>query len=111
MEPGRSVRIHTHFGSEKGDPARGGRNAGAQPTPMARKNHQPGPVPPDNRPHAGPDFDPTKTEDDADAPAGTSEGAAFTEQDPKRRLGGYETAGEHSIVQPGGKNDAQKDRG
>ena len=77
---------------------------------MAQKNHKPGPVPPGNQPKSGPGFDPT-AEPDADNPDQASEGAPFSEQDPKRRLGGYETEGEHSIVQPGGKNDAQKDRG
>jgi hypothetical protein len=76
---------------------------------MARKNHKPGPVPPGNKPHVGPDFDPSQ--EPADAPADAPDGAPFTDQDPKRRLGGFETAGEHSIVQPGGKNDAQRNRG
>ena len=75
---------------------------------MARKNHQPGPVPPGNQPHVGPDFD-RKPEDDPDAPAEGSAGAAFSEQDPQRRLGNFETEGEHSFVQPGGKNDANKE--
>jgi hypothetical protein len=33
-------------------------------------------------------------------------GAPAAEQDPKRRLGNYGTAGEHSIGQPGGKQGA-----
>jgi hypothetical protein len=33
----------------------------------------------------------------------TPAGAPASEQDPKRRLGNYDTAGEHSIEQPGGK--------
>jgi hypothetical protein len=74
---------------------------------MAQKNHKPGPVPPGNRPKAGPDAGAPET--DPDAPDQPAEGAAFSEQDPKRRLGGFETAGEHSFVQPGGKNDAQRD--
>jgi hypothetical protein len=48
-------------------------------------------------------------EKDERAPGETSPGAAFSEQDPKRRLGGYETAGEHAFKQPGGKNDADSE--
>jgi hypothetical protein len=33
----------------------------------------------------------------------TPEGGPASEQDPKRRLGNYDTAGEHSIEQPDGK--------
>jgi hypothetical protein len=33
-------------------------------------------------------------------------GAPASQQDPKRRLGHYVTAGEHSIDQPGGKQGA-----
>ena len=35
-------------------------------------------------------------------------GAPFQEQDAKRRLGGFETAGEHSRQQPGPLNDGQQ---
>jgi hypothetical protein len=35
--------------------------------------------------------------------APSPEGAPASEQDPKRRLGNYDTAGEHSIEQPDGK--------
>lgn len=68
---------------------------------MSKKNHSPGPVPPGNRPQAGPGFSPD--DDAAEAPADT--GDAFNNQDEKRRLGGYTTAGEHSRVQPGASND------
>jgi hypothetical protein len=67
---------------------------------MSKSNHPAGPVPPGNRPHAGPAFTP---KDDAETPADS--GAAFSEQDPKRRLGGYQTAGEAARVQPGPLND------
>ena len=76
---------------------------------MARKNHQPGPVPPANRPHVGPDAGAGPPLEDETAPDQDSQGAAFAEQDPQRRLGNFETAGEHAFQQPGGKNDAQKD--
>lgn len=36
------------------------------------------------------------------------DGAPASEQDPKRRLGNYQTAGEHSIEQPGGKQRANR---
>jgi hypothetical protein len=75
---------------------------------MARKKHQPGPVPPANRPHAGPDFGRDEPAEDEKAPDQAGQGAAFAEQDPKRRLGDFETAGEHSFQQPGGKNDANQ---
>jgi hypothetical protein len=35
--------------------------------------------------------------------AATPEGAPASEKDPKRRLGNYDSAGEHSIEQPDGK--------
>lgn len=62
------------------------------------KQHPPAPVPPANRPQAGP-----HQPNPAEMPAEGTEG--FQEQDPKRRLGGYETAGEHSIQQPSALND------
>jgi hypothetical protein len=68
---------------------------------MAKKGHAPGPVPPGNRPQAGPGAPPPSPDEEAG-----DQGAPFSDQDPKRRLGGYETAGEHSYVQPGGLNDA-----
>jgi hypothetical protein len=66
------------------------------------KKHQggPAPVPPDNRPQTGP-ASPGEQPLNADEDAG----AGFQEQDPRRRLGGYETAGEHSRQQPGRLND------
>jgi hypothetical protein len=36
----------------------------------------------------------------------STQGAQFQEQDPNRRLGDFEGAGEHSFQQPGGRNDA-----
>ena len=67
---------------------------------MSKKNHPAGPVPAGNRPQAGPAYTP---KDDAAEPDNT--GTGFSEQDEKRRLGGYTTAGEHSRVQPGRAND------
>ena len=72
---------------------------------MKKKGHRPGPVPPGNRPQVGPEATPTEDREDVPKEGG---GADFSEQDQKRRLGGYETAGEHSFVQPGGKNDADR---
>src|SRR5688572_13719021 len=75
---------------------------------MAHKHHKPGPVPPGNRPHAGPDFARAAEDEDEQAPDQTAEGAEFNDQDPRRRRGGYQTAGEHSTQQPGGKRGGQK---
>lgn len=63
------------------------------------KKHKggPGPIPKGNQSPAGP------LHDDPEPAADAPEGAAATEQDPKRRLGDYSTAGEHPIQQPGGK--------
>jgi hypothetical protein len=77
---------------------------------MSKKKHAPHPTPPGNRTGFGPGAtNPTAEESDTGTP--DSAGAGFAEQDPKRRLGDYETAGEHAIQQPGGKNDAQRGSG
>ena len=77
---------------------------------MSKKKHPPHPTPPANRTTFGPGTPPVT--EDADAPGAQSDaGAASSEQDPQRRLGNFETAGEHSFVQPGGKNDAQRGSG
>ena len=68
---------------------------------MSRKKKTTGgPVPPGNRP-PGPGGDRAE-----DQPAVPPAGAPLSEQDEKRRLGNYQTTGEHAFVQPGGKNDA-----
>jgi len=67
-----------------------------------RTNHHP--IPPANQPK-GPKSKsgaPERTPAPADA-------AGFHQHDAKRRLGDFEGTGEHSLVQPGGKNDAQRD--
>jgi hypothetical protein len=71
---------------------------------MAHKKKRPaGPIPAGNQPHSGPPSqEPARTGDKAQ----TGGGAPFTDQDPKRRLGNYTGAGEHSYRQPGGRNDA-----
>jgi hypothetical protein len=77
---------------------------------MGKKKHAPHPVPRGNRTTAGPGGTPPV--DDAGAAGGQNDaGAAKEEQDPQRRLGNFERAGEHSFVQPGGKNDAQRGSG
>ncbi len=68
---------------------------------MAHKKHHGGPIPPGNQSPVGP----------AGAAGGsTKKGAAEVSsdqaQDPKRRLGDFEGKGEHSLQEPGGKNDA-----
>jgi hypothetical protein len=77
---------------------------------MSKRKHAPHPTPRGNRGTFGPSVNPPVDEADA-ADTERHNDAAFNEQDPKRRLGGFETAGEHSIVQPGGKNDAQRGAG
>jgi hypothetical protein len=77
---------------------------------MSKKKHAPHPTPPGNRTTVGPGAtNPAAEEPEAGVP--DNAGAAFSEQDPKRRLGGFETAGEHAFKQPGGKNDAQRGSG
>ena len=63
------------------------------------KKHKggPAPIPKGNRSQSG------SQEPGAEPIAATPEGAPASEQDPKRRLGNYGTAGEHPIEQPGGK--------
>jgi len=67
-----------------------------------KKHHGPAPVPPNNRQHGGP----AGAQDDPAEQAPPSDGTGFQEEDPKRRLGDFTGTGEHSIQQPGGKNDA-----
>jgi hypothetical protein len=63
-----------------------------------KKNRSgPAPVPPANRPKAGPEGPVANPEQQGTEDAA---GAPFEDQDARRRLGRYETAGEHSIVQP-----------
>ena len=69
---------------------------------MAHKKQHRGPIPPGNKPQAGPE----KTALNDQATAKKKRGAPLTDQDAKRRLGDFEGAGEHAFQQPGGKNDA-----
>lgn len=69
---------------------------------MKHKHHGgPSPIPAGNQPQAGPT--PPTQEQAVDSSTG---GAPLQEQDPKRRLGDYTAEGEHSFVQPGGRNDS-----
>ena len=63
------------------------------------KKHKggPAPIPPGNKPHTG--VTKSFTEDAAPPP----HGMPLSEQDAKRRLGNFSTAGEHAIEQPSGK--------
>jgi hypothetical protein len=63
------------------------------------KKHKGGsaPIPKGNQSQSGPQVPGEKPV------APTPKGAPASEQDPKRRLGNYDTAGEHSIEQPDGK--------
>ena len=69
---------------------------------MSKKHKGAGPIPKGNQSHFGPQAQPE------DAEPETTEGAPLSEQDPKRRIGGYETEGEHAMQQPGGKQGANK---
>ena len=64
---------------------------------MSKKHKNGPPTPKGNQSQAGPQ---------RSAPSRASvrsKGAPASEQDAKRRLGNFETAGEHAIEQPGGK--------
>jgi hypothetical protein len=67
---------------------------------MSKKKHPPGPIPPGNRSNVGPQATPDEEQDNKNPP---EDGTGFNEEDPKRRLGDFTGAGEHSIQQPGGK--------
>lgn len=71
---------------------------------MAHKKKHEGPVPPGNRPHRGPGEQSTVA-GEKEKQAGGERGSS-QEQDPKRRLGDFTGTGEHSMQEPGGKNDA-----
>ncbi len=68
------------------------------------KNHKggPGPVPPANRPHAGP-TDETGEPLQEDSSGQSNE--HFQEQDPKRRFGDFTEKGKHSLQEPGPANE------
>jgi hypothetical protein len=76
---------------------------------MSKKNHSPGPVPPGNKSQAGP-RGPQGQETDQEQAGEENTGAPFQEQDPKRRLGDFNGAGEHSIQQPSRLNDGDTHR-
>lgn len=67
-----------------------------------KKRHGPAPVPSGNLPREG-----TSAGAQVDQQAEAGGGAPMQEQDAKRRLGGFESAGEHSRVQPSAINDGQ----
>ena len=68
-----------------------------------KKRHGPAPVPAGNLPPAGPAGDVN-----ADQQAQAGGGAPFQDHDDKRRLGGFESAGEHARQQPSQVNDGQQ---
>jgi len=72
---------------------------------MAHKKKHGNPVPPGNLPHEGPE---RETGGAQRVKTAIKSGSAFEEQDPKRRLGNFDGAGEHAYQQPGGKNDANR---
>jgi hypothetical protein len=68
-----------------------------------KKRHGAAPVPPANRPPGD-----TAAGNHSETHGEPGGGAPMQEQDAKRRLGGYETAGEHAIQQPSPLNDGQQ---
>jgi len=69
------------------------------------KKHGTTPVPPGNRPQAGPAADDNVARQAEPHPGG---GAPLQEEDAKRRLGDFEGEGEHSRQQPSRINDGQQ---
>lgn len=73
---------------------------------MSKKHHGgPAPVPPGNKPADFPSGQRKGAKGEDDLAAQSDPGAGFQEQDPQRRLGDYQTEGEHSIKQPSRLND------
>lgn len=70
---------------------------------MSKKHKGGAPIPKGNQSRMGPQVEPMERE-----PPETAEGAPASEQDPKRRLGNFGTAGEHPLEQPGGKQGANQ---
>lgn len=70
-----------------------------------RKRLNPLPVPPENQPLGGQTPGTDKKFEEVPPPGAA---APFNEQDPQRRLGNYQTAGEHAVQQPGGRMNAQR---
>jgi hypothetical protein len=62
-----------------------------------------GPIPPANRSPFGP-----RDRKNVQSSAEAVEGEPLSNQDPKRRLGSFQTEGEHSVQQPGGKQGANR---
>jgi len=76
---------------------------------MSKKHKgNPVPVPQANQTSAGPQNQPSAAPQKRVLPAKSScaRGAPASAQDPKRRLGNFQTAGEHAIEQPDGKQGA-----
>jgi len=73
---------------------------------MSKKKQGTGPIPPGNQSPFGPG-----KKGAAEGAPDLPEGAPLSDRDPKSRLGNYETAGEHSIQQPGGKNGIKRTSG
>ena len=65
------------------------------------KPRKTGKVPPANQPH-------TPSESNQPTESTIPHGAPDSDKDPKGRLGNYTTAGEHAIVQPGGKQGSDR---
>jgi hypothetical protein len=69
-----------------------------------KKRHGPAPVPPGNLPQSGPPAAEATPGDQAHAGGG----APLQKHDAKRRIGDFESAGEHARQQPSQINDGQQ---
>jgi hypothetical protein len=69
---------------------------------MAHKKTHGAPVPPGNQPQRGPGEKIGRSKKNPQSGEVTS----AQEHDPKQRIGDYDGKGQHSMQEPGGKNDA-----
>ena len=69
---------------------------------MGKKNHSP--VPAGNRPPSGTAYERPEEEEPGTTPSGQ-------EEDPRRRMGDFTGKADHSLQQPGPKNDGGKRHG
>jgi hypothetical protein len=71
---------------------------------MSKRKHSPGPVPPGNRPKQGGGADETESQEQSERDR-ANQTDTFQEQDPQRRLGDFNSEGEHSLQEPSRLND------
>jgi len=73
---------------------------------MAHKKKHVHPVPPANRPPAGPPDEQNEAQQRESSNQAAQNEGGFQEQDPQRRIGDFTGTGKQSYKQPGGLNDA-----